>query len=156
MANDDTSGYKSRPLSDPGNPLLWIAVATLLGFAAFAGYMVSASGDGNATRWDHLVYVFGSVEAIAFAAAGALFGSQVQRQQTEQARDDAKQARGDADANKTGAANGLALAHATVAMHEHARSLRAPEESLQPPGLDQLAAMAQSLFPVTAPGTTAT
>jgi hypothetical protein len=54
-------------------------------------------------RWARLAWIFASVEAIAFGAAGALFGSSVQRARAEKAEESAKE-------NAQDAANGRALA----------------------------------------------
>ena len=59
--------------------------------------------DAEETRWTRLAWVFASVEAIAFGAAGALFGSSIQRQRAERAEEEAAEHRG-------AAANGRALA----------------------------------------------
>jgi hypothetical protein len=70
-------------------------------------------------QWDRLVYLFGGLEAVVFAAAGALFGTSVQRGNLSDARKDASQARQDAEtarvqaqANGAEAERGKALAEA--------------------------------------------
>jgi hypothetical protein len=54
--------------------------------------------------------VFASVEAIAFAAAGALFGTAVQRENVERAEDRATTAEEVAESNRDDATKGRALA----------------------------------------------
>jgi len=66
------------------------------------------SSNSSDTQWTRLAYVFGSVEAIAFAAAGALFGVTVQRDRVEKAEQKA-------DKNAQDAANGKALAAINLA-----------------------------------------
>jgi hypothetical protein len=55
------------------------------------------------TTWTRLAWLFASVEAIAFGAAGALFGSTIQRQRAEHAEQRA-------DSNQESAASGQTLA----------------------------------------------
>jgi hypothetical protein len=61
--------------------------------------------------WDRLLFLFGALEALVFAGAGALFGTTVQRGNLEVARQDAAAARQDADEARQDAAQ----AQATVA-----------------------------------------
>jgi hypothetical protein len=44
-------------------------------------------------QWDRLLFLFGALEALCFAGAGALFGTSVQRGNVVQARQDATEAR---------------------------------------------------------------
>ena len=70
--------------------------------------------------WDRLLYLFGALEALVFAGAGALFGSTVQRGNVEAARKDAEVARQDA----TQAQASMAAAQDEAAHHrEEARVL---------------------------------
>ena len=48
--------------------------------------------------WDRLLFLFGALEALVFAGAGALFGTTVQRGNVEAARKDAQAAHQDAQA----------------------------------------------------------
>jgi hypothetical protein len=48
--------------------------------------------------WDRLLFLFGALEALVFAGAGALFGTTVQRGNVDAARKDAQVARQDAQA----------------------------------------------------------
>jgi hypothetical protein len=54
-------------------------------------------------HWDRLLVVFGALEALVFAGAGALFGTTVQRGNLEVARKDAEAARQDAAQAQAGA-----------------------------------------------------
>ncbi len=54
--------------------------------------------------WDRLLFLFGALEALVFAGAGALFGTTVQRGNLEVARKDAEAARQDADQARQDAA----------------------------------------------------
>lgn len=84
-----------------GIPMV-VAIGAVLVWVAFVVVMLIAS-DVDDLRWTRLTFVFASVEAIAFAAAGALFGVTVQRERVEKA--EAK-----AEANERDASNGRALA----------------------------------------------
>lgn len=84
-----------------GIPMV-VAVGAVLVWVAFVVVMLIAS-DATDLQWTRLTFVFASVEAIAFAAAGALFGVTVQRERVEKA--EAK-----AEANERDASNGRALA----------------------------------------------
>jgi hypothetical protein len=89
-----------------------VAILVLAAFAGFVAFLVGQVGEDE-TEWARLAFVFASVEAIAFGAAGALFGSSIQRERAEKAEEAAR-------ANAQDAANGRALAEAIKA--------EAPEE----------------------------
>ena len=84
-----------------GVPMV-VAIVAVAIWAVFLGIMLWAT-DTNETQWARMTYVFASVEAIAFAAAGALFGVTVQRERVKSAEETAKR-------NERDAANGRALA----------------------------------------------
>jgi hypothetical protein len=88
-------------------PAVVAALAVLIAFGVFVVFLVSEVGVSE-VKWARLAWLFASVEAIAFGAAGALFGSSIQRQRAEKAEADAKE-------NATAAANGHALAEAVKA-----------------------------------------
>jgi hypothetical protein len=77
--------------------------------------------------WDRLLFLFGALEALVFAGAGALFGTTVQRGNVDAARKDAQVAREDAQAARqemTLAGEHLAAARDEAAHHrEEARVL---------------------------------
>jgi hypothetical protein len=74
--------------------VLGMAVLVLVGFAAFVVDLVAQSDTTDEVHWSRLAWVFASVEAIAFGAAGALFGSSIQKDRAENgeanARDNAQ------------------------------------------------------------------
>ena len=74
-------------------PIL-VAVVALISYAAFIYHMSNlASATNPATNeivWTRLVYLFSGVEGIAFAAAGFLFGREVNRARAETAEARAK------------------------------------------------------------------
>ncbi len=73
----------------------WAAIglgtAVLLGFAALVVYMLGLLS-ADETTWSRALYLFAGVEAIAFAAAGYVFGREVHRTRAEQAEARAHQA----------------------------------------------------------------
>jgi len=89
MPNTTTSpqdGWKSKLTSI-------VAIIILLAFAWLYVYMIRQL-DSAETYWTRALYLFGAVQALAFAAAGYLFGKDVSREQTTKAEkqaDDAKQ-----------------------------------------------------------------
>ena len=89
-----------------GIPLV-VATAAIVIWAVFLVVMLWAT-DTDETQWARMTYVFASVEAIAFAAAGALFGVTVQRERVKAAEETAER-------NARDAANGRALAIASIA-----------------------------------------
>jgi lysylphosphatidylglycerol synthetase-like protein (DUF2156 family) len=99
---DDGGGQTLTPTA------VVVAVLVLIAFTALVGYLLSEVDESNETRWARLTWIFTSVEAIAFGAAGALFGSTIQRQRAEKAETAAKE-------NAKDAANGRALAAAIKA-----------------------------------------
>ena len=90
---EDTSEKKtSNAFKD--NLAAIFGIIVLVAYAGFIFYMLTLTSLPD-TGWNRAVYLFGGTEAIAFAAAGAIFGQTVQRQQTKEAKDDAKQAKQD-------------------------------------------------------------
>jgi hypothetical protein len=73
------------------------ALFVTVAFAVLATYMVLHADTKDQTEWQHWVYIFGSVEAIAFAAVGWIFGKEVNRERAEKAEDAAKTAQKDAE-----------------------------------------------------------
>jgi uncharacterized membrane protein YsdA (DUF1294 family) len=84
-----------------------VAILVLVAFAGLVAFLIGQV-DKDETAWTRLAWIFASVEAIAFGAAGALFGSSIQRERAEKAEDAAR-------TNAQDAANGRALAEAIKA-----------------------------------------
>lgn len=84
-AHQDSAVGSSRRSNGSGTnrplPILIAAIVVLLGFAALVGWMLATANTANGVLWDRQLYIFTSVEAIVAAAAGALFGVEVKRQQ---------------------------------------------------------------------------
>ena len=81
---------------------LVVAALVLGAFGIFVVFLVGQV-DEDDVAWSRLAWIFASVEAIAFGAAGALFGSSIQRERAEKAEASARE-------NAEAAANGKALA----------------------------------------------
>jgi len=132
------------PVKRVTGPTLAAALVALLAFAVFTAYMILRADDEGEVTWTRLAWLFSSVEAIAFGAAGALFGATVQRERAENAEADARR-------NAGAAARGQALAAALKA-----DATAAPEEATR--GLGEIdgegasvaarhARLARELFP---------
>jgi hypothetical protein len=124
-----------------------VAILALVFFVWFIYYMLGlkASPEGE---WTRSVYLFAGVEAIAFAAAGFLFGREVNRQQAE-----------NSEINAQRAANGRALAEVIRTKRDSSPGgedgggggfgALGPEEAAQVwhRDIDELANLADRLFP---------
>lgn len=69
-----------------------VAAAIILAWLACLATMITYIGTEFEVRWTRLVFVFSSVEAVAFAVIGAMFGTHIQRQRVETAERTAKEA----------------------------------------------------------------
>jgi hypothetical protein len=90
---------------------LWSAILAILVWIGFSIFLVAKAGT-NETEWTRIAWIFGSIQAVAFAAAGALFGTSVQQQNVSNARQQAESAKEDADQQREAATRGRALAAA--------------------------------------------
>ena len=116
--------------------------------------------------WDRLLFLFGALEALVFAGAGALFGTTVQRGNVDAARQDAQVARQDAQAARqemTVARDQASAARDEAARHrEEARlladrgtrladTMRVFAAGQSPPRSDRSGAHQEDLAPAPAP-----
>ncbi len=115
------TGQSKAPVS---GITLGTALVVLVAFTAFVWYLITERNVGEIT-WSRLAWLFSSVEAIAFGAAGALFGSSIQRQRAEKAESAAER-------NADAAARGQALAASIKADDPGTRATRAGLERLGP------------------------
>jgi hypothetical protein len=83
-------------------------------------------------QWDRMVYLFTGFEAIVFVAAGAIFGTRVQRASVEAANEQTRRAREDLGVERERAARAAKLEEATA---NFIRALKA-YESEDPPGAE--------------------
>lgn len=76
-----------------------IAVLALVGFVCFILYMLGLKSSSE-LEWTRSVYLFSGVEAIAFAAAGFLFGKEVHRKRAESAEGRSEKAENEATTSR--------------------------------------------------------
>jgi hypothetical protein len=113
-------------------------------------------------EWTRLLVILGSLEAVAFAAAGALFGTTIQRHRVEEAKERAEKADARASqaekssvANAQAAANGRALATAVKARRIPQAATGVERVSAQQPeASSELLSLAERLFPDDKEGST--
>jgi len=87
------------------NPVVvGIAVAVLIAYGVVTWFLFKNVGVATET-WTRYTFLFGGLEAIAFAAVGYLFGKEVHRQQAENAEKRADNATAEASAANQKAAD---------------------------------------------------
>jgi hypothetical protein len=125
------------------------ALAAIVAFGWFVYYMLGQTKTEE-KEWTRAVYLFQGVEAVAFAAAGFMFGKEVHRERAEKAEKQAKE-------SEKEAAKGKALAD-VIKSRAHAHPAKAasimtmvtsPEQAFQATrgDLDELADVAREMFP---------
>lgn len=72
---------------------LVVAVVVLVGFALLVRQMLAIAGDATDSLWSRQLVIFNAVQALAFGAAGLLFGNRIERINTLAANSVANQAR---------------------------------------------------------------
>jgi hypothetical protein len=125
-------------------------IIVLVAYAGFIFYMLTLTSLPD-TSWNRAVYLLGGTEAIAFAAAGALFGNTVQRQQTKDLKDEAKQAKQDqarAEQEKNNQKMENARQDEGVAIMSRAFARTKTEENKAPEqAMQELQALFEDAFP---------
>ena len=126
-------------------PAISIAIATtvIVSWLGVLVLMLSHVGDEGETAWDRLAVVLNSIEAIAFAAAGAMFSATVQGHRVREAKERA-------DRHEDAAMKGKSLAHAIRARAKsgHATAGGLHQHNMPPGDVPpDIAAMADALFP---------
>lgn len=81
-ANSDTKGLA-------GYVPYIIAIGVLIAYGFFISFLIKKVGTEE-LDWSRLIYLFSGVEAIVFAAAGFLFGREVNRKRAENAEEGKK------------------------------------------------------------------
>jgi hypothetical protein len=64
-----------------------IAIFVLIAFTVVVAYMLRLATNAQEPEWTRAVFIFTGVEAIAFAAAGFFFGTEIQRKRAETAEE---------------------------------------------------------------------
>lgn len=67
-----------------------IAIGIIIAYGFFI-YFLIGKADAEELDWSRLIYLFSGVEAIVFAAAGFLFGREVNRKRAENAEEEKKE-----------------------------------------------------------------
>lgn len=147
MSGTESTDGGAEPGSSLAGAALVVAVTVI---AVWLGLLIWLAFDTGASEvtWSRLLVVLGSVEAVAFAAVGALFGTTVQRQRVAdlQARAEAAETR--AEANQTAVINGEKLAAAVKATRTPGTDGGAERLSVDPRlGGDPVLELANRLFP---------
>lgn len=105
----NNAGQASKPVH--AAPLRgWPLFSALFAVVIYAGMIIVlvATSSGSDVVWTRLVYVFASIQAFAFAAAGALWGTSISQARAERAEKLA-------DSKSEDASKGRALAAAILA-----------------------------------------
>ncbi|MFF4503688.1 hypothetical protein [Streptomyces sp. NPDC001401] len=87
-----------------------VAVAAVVAWLAFSAVLLVVANSSSDTTWTRMAWVFGSVQAIAFSAAGALFGTSVQAGRVAHAESRAQAATQKAEQHAEDASKGRAMA----------------------------------------------
>lgn len=105
------AGEVERKSGISGIPMV-VAIVAIGIWAVFLVVMLRAT-DADEVQWARMTFVFASVEAVGFAAAGAVFGVTVQRERVKSAEEKA-------ETNARDAANGRALAIVAISEEDAA------------------------------------
>lgn len=108
------------------------AAVVLIAFAVVLGYMIHIAGSADDKLWTRSTYLFGSIEAIAFAAAGFIFGKEVHRQQAANAEKRANVAEEKASAATQKAAGAVQAVSAIKALVDTKAANKAPLTAANP------------------------
>jgi hypothetical protein len=73
-------------------PPFWIGVGVIVIFTGLSFYLIRAAATTDDPGWTRMLYIYGGLEAIVFAAAGYIFGREVHRERAEVAEDMAQNA----------------------------------------------------------------
>jgi len=125
-------------------PAVIAAFFALVALAGFTVYMIFQADTDSEVTWARLAWLFSSVEAIAFAAAGALFGARVHRERAEKAEAEARKSAGDA---ARGRALAAALKAEAAASDEDAATRDLGGGDTDPSVRARHARLARELFP---------
>ena len=143
-----------KPQNPPklSGPQLVAAIVVLGLFTGFVIYMVWLAPHAGDTTWSRVDSIYTGVEAIAFGAAGAAFGTTIQRQNTVKAETAAATERIRADASSAAATRGETLAKLLKADAQplpvdNQAVLRGEAPKAPDPAALRHAAWAEELFP---------
>ena len=137
-----------------------VACIIIVGYVVFLIYMMRMVSVPEETVWMRTTYLLNGFEAIAFAAAGFLFGKEVHRQQAENAEKRADKAQDEASEAKDTASDALTKGYRlTEAIKAQAATRAGPalkaksiggETVVAKDDFDYLTNLADELFPAKA------
>jgi uncharacterized integral membrane protein len=143
----------NKPESGLTGAALFVAIAVIIAWLLLLVWLVQRT-DATEVIWSRLLVLLSSMEAVAFGAAGALFGTSIQRQRVADARTRAEKAEKEAGDNKDASTKGKALAAAVKATARSRRKAGGPERlsaTSTPEPDDEIVALANALFPDNGP-----
>lgn len=132
-----------------------IAIGILIAYGFFIHFLIGKA-DAKEPDWSRLIYLFSGVEAIVFAAAGFLFGREVNRKRAENAEEEKKQAENQKEEAKKQAVEerkkGLILGTMVIREEKTATSMTSENMSLEgmaskPGPVASMAKSARSMYP---------
>jgi hypothetical protein len=147
MTHTEKGGDGARQSPPLAGVALVVAVAVIV---VWLGLLIWLAISANASdiAWSRQLVVLGSVEAVAFAAVGALFGTTVQRQRVADLTAQRDAAQSWAEANQAAAVNGEKLAVAVRTANASKADSRAEQLSASGrAGGDPVLELANLLFP---------
>lgn len=149
VKSDGTVTKTGETASKLSTPIVILATAVLIFFIALTLYLYKFV-DAEEPAWQRMIYLYGGIQAVAFGAAGYLFGREVSRKQAEDAEKRADEKTKEADDAKT---KGHELKGMILGKLPSASGPKATYDSLSPTeakargDLDDLAATARAFFP---------
>ena len=90
-ATSDTSADKTKSETGAGAPMVVVVVVAIVILIAYAIFIYASwdkVGTDTDTNWTRRIMLFGGIEALAFAAAGWMFGREVGREAAKDAKAD--------------------------------------------------------------------
>jgi hypothetical protein len=139
MAKETQSGLRGAAL--------YVGIIVIVAWLATLAWL-AMHVDDEEVRWSRLVFLLSSVEAVAFGAAGALFGTNLQGQRVADARLRAERAESEASEHKEAAVRGRALAAVVKSEARSGGAVRGATRSGPDSGEPSASlALANELFP---------
>ena len=132
-----------------------IAIGVLIAYGFFI-YFLIGKADAKELDWSRLIYLFSGVEAIVFAAAGFLFGREVNRKRAENAEEEKKHAESQKEVAEKQAVEerkkGLILGTMVIQEEKTAASMTSENVALEgmaskPGAVASMAKSARSMYP---------
>jgi type VI protein secretion system component VasK len=97
-----------------------VGVVVLIAFGAFVTYLIRQVA-ASEQAWSRMVYLYGGVEAIAFAAAGYFFGREVHRERADNAEKKEAKSAEEAKASRAESSKAQERIRFVTTLLEHAK-----------------------------------